>query len=96
MDELSAAQREGAAAQEAATEQQQGQQGEVEALRVRVEGMAAEQRRTVEGHVQELTRAFVVVWVCCGVSVRVCVHVWLGVGVGACVWIEQRCMFFRS
>jgi hypothetical protein len=69
MDELTAAQREGTAAQDAATAsacaKEQGQQGEMEALRVRVEGMAAEQRRTVEGHVQELTRAFVcVVFVC--------------------------------
>lgn len=41
-----------AAAQRAAN----GEEGELEALRNRVEGMAAEQKRTMEGHVAELTR----------------------------------------
>lgn len=47
MEELAAAQKEAASNKE---------ESELEALRTRVEGMAEEQKRTLEGHVAELTR----------------------------------------
>lgn len=50
MEELAAAQKEAASNKE---------ESELEALRTRVEGMAAEQKRTLEGHVAELTREWV-------------------------------------
>lgn len=77
MEDLKAAQQAASKAQAEGSSKEAEEAKELEALRARVEGMAAEQRRTLEGHVAEITSAFVFVcflsWECCLV---VCVRTW--------------------